>query len=51
MMRAGASLRVARDSAGVDLDAARRAAADLLGILRADPRNRAEFFALAGIPH
>ena len=33
MMRAGSSLRVARDAAGVDLDAARREAADFLAAL------------------
>jgi hypothetical protein len=39
----------------VDLAATERAAADfvtsaLLGTLRSDPRSRAEFFALAGVP-
>jgi GTP cyclohydrolase I len=63
------ALHIAHDGAGVDLEAAARAAADflaalrgvrahgaktvtsaLLGTLRADPRSRAEFFALAGVP-
>ncbi len=70
MTRTGPALRVAPGGAGVDLEAARRGAADflsalrggrahgartvtstLLGTLRADPRSRAEFFALAGVPH
>jgi hypothetical protein len=38
-----AALHIAHDGGGVDLEAARRAAAD--------PRSRAEFFALAGVPH
>jgi GTP cyclohydrolase I len=78
-MTAAPSLHLAPDSGRVDVDAARRAAADflavleaehscmtlrgvrahgaktvtsaLLGTLRADPRSRAEFFALAGVPH
>jgi hypothetical protein len=67
---AGLPLHLAREGAGIDVDAASRAAADflsalgididredlretpaLLGTLRADPRSRAEFFALAGVPH
>ena len=62
------ALPIARDGAGVDLEAARQAAADFLSALgvaidqedlrdtparmaRAYARSRAEFFALAGVPH
>jgi GTP cyclohydrolase IA len=56
------ALPIARDGAGVDLEAACRAAADFLSALgvaidQEDLRDtptrmaRAEFFALAGVPH
>jgi hypothetical protein len=44
------ALPIARRDTGADIDAAQQSAA-LLGTLRADPRSRAEFFALAGLPH
>ena len=46
-MTAEPTLHIARDSTGMDVETVTSA---LLGTLRADPRRRAEFFALAGVP-
>ena len=45
------ALPIARDGAGVRAHGAKTVTSALLGTLRADPRSRAEFFALAGVPH
>ena len=44
------ALRIVSDTASLDMEGSKTVTSALLGTLRSDPRSRAEFFALAGVP-